>query len=118
MYVWDQTGKKYLDFTAGWGVTCIGHANPAMTAALTRLRQWQQQFPGAIKEIRGRGLLLALDMREPATALRLDEKSREQGLLLNLKHGTVLRIFPALNITQDELDEGRNILHTVMEETL
>jgi acetylornithine/N-succinyldiaminopimelate aminotransferase len=35
VYVWDEEGNRYLDLTAGWGVTCIGHANPVITAALT-----------------------------------------------------------------------------------
>lgn len=34
VYVWDEEGKMYIDFTAGWGVTCIGHANPVITEAL------------------------------------------------------------------------------------
>ncbi len=34
VYVFDEDGKRYLDFTAGWGVTCIGHAHPVITAAL------------------------------------------------------------------------------------
>jgi acetylornithine/N-succinyldiaminopimelate aminotransferase len=34
IYVWDEAGRKYIDFTAGWGVTCIGHAHPVITAAL------------------------------------------------------------------------------------
>ena len=34
VYVWDEDGNKYLDFTSGWGVTCIGHANPVITKAL------------------------------------------------------------------------------------
>jgi acetylornithine/N-succinyldiaminopimelate aminotransferase len=34
VYVWDEDGNKYLDFTSGWGVTCIGHANPVITEAL------------------------------------------------------------------------------------
>ncbi len=34
IYVWDEEGKMYIDFTAGWGVTCIGHANPVITEAL------------------------------------------------------------------------------------
>jgi acetylornithine/N-succinyldiaminopimelate aminotransferase len=33
-YVWDEEGKRYLDFTAGWGVTCIGHGHPVITEAL------------------------------------------------------------------------------------
>lgn len=34
IYVWDEEGKMYIDFTSGWGVTCIGHANPVITNAL------------------------------------------------------------------------------------
>ena len=30
VYVYDELGKKYLDFTAGWGVTSIGHAHPVI----------------------------------------------------------------------------------------
>lgn len=32
--VWDQQGNQLLDFTAGWGVTCLGHAHPVMLSAL------------------------------------------------------------------------------------
>ena len=36
VYVWDEDGTRYLDFTAGWGVTCIGHAHPVIAEALAR----------------------------------------------------------------------------------
>lgn len=32
--VWDQQGRRYLDFTAGIGVTSLGHANPEVVQAL------------------------------------------------------------------------------------
>jgi succinylornithine aminotransferase len=32
--LWAQDGKRYLDFTAGIAVTGLGHANPAIVAAL------------------------------------------------------------------------------------
>ena len=32
--LWDQEGKQYLDFTAGIGVTSLGHCNPAIVNAL------------------------------------------------------------------------------------
>lgn len=32
--VWDEEGNRYLDLTAGWGVTCIGHAHRVIQAAL------------------------------------------------------------------------------------
>jgi succinylornithine aminotransferase len=34
--LWDQSGKHYLDFTAGIAVTSLGHAHPALVDALTR----------------------------------------------------------------------------------
>jgi succinylornithine aminotransferase len=34
--LWGQDGKRYLDFTAGIGVTGLGHANPVVVAALCR----------------------------------------------------------------------------------
>lgn len=37
--VWDQQGKRYLDFTAGIAVCSLGHSNPALTEALTRQLQ-------------------------------------------------------------------------------
>lgn len=33
-YVWDETGNRYLDFTSGWGVTCLGHSHPVITDAI------------------------------------------------------------------------------------
>jgi hypothetical protein len=32
---WDEAGKQYLDFTSGWGVTCLGHNHPVITKAIT-----------------------------------------------------------------------------------
>ena len=34
VWVWDEEGEQYLDLTAGWGVTSIGHAHPAIQRAL------------------------------------------------------------------------------------
>lgn len=35
-WVWDAEGKKYLDFVSGLAVTSLGHAHPAVTAAICR----------------------------------------------------------------------------------
>ncbi len=34
VHVWDEEGNRFLDFTSGWGVTCLGHAHPVITDAL------------------------------------------------------------------------------------
>jgi acetylornithine/N-succinyldiaminopimelate aminotransferase len=33
-YLWDHTGKRYLDFVQGWAVNCLGHSPPAVAEAL------------------------------------------------------------------------------------
>ena len=35
-HVWDDTGRKYLDLTGGFGVAAAGHANPRVIAAATK----------------------------------------------------------------------------------
>lgn len=46
--VWDTEGKEYLDFTSGWAVNNIGHANPVMADAIAEqartLLQTSNQF--------------------------------------------------------------------------
>ena len=33
-WLWDDTGKRYLDFIQGWAVNCLGHSPPVVVAAL------------------------------------------------------------------------------------
>jgi acetylornithine/N-succinyldiaminopimelate aminotransferase len=33
-YLWDDSGKRYLDFVQGWAVNCLGHSPPAIAEAL------------------------------------------------------------------------------------
>jgi acetylornithine/N-succinyldiaminopimelate aminotransferase len=35
MWLFDHTGKQYLDFMQGWAVNCLGHAPACITEALT-----------------------------------------------------------------------------------
>ncbi|MBI3041073.1 MAG: acetylornithine transaminase [Chloroflexi bacterium] len=46
--VWDDNGKEYLDFVAGWAVNSLGHCHPAVAEAVTEqvhtLIQTSNQF--------------------------------------------------------------------------
>jgi acetylornithine/N-succinyldiaminopimelate aminotransferase len=33
-WLWDETGKRYLDFIQGWAVNCLGHSPPAVAEAI------------------------------------------------------------------------------------
>ena len=33
-FLWDDSGKRYLDFIQGWAVNCLGHSPPIIAEAL------------------------------------------------------------------------------------
>jgi len=68
-----------------------------------------------IKEVRGRGLMLGLELSIPGKQIVLD--AMEQGLLMNCTHDTVLRMLPPYIITEKEIDRGVRILNKVFKAT-
>jgi len=73
----------------------------------------------AIGDVRGKGLMLAVELVEPGTgapdaraAARAQEAARRGGLLVGRGglHGNVLRIAPPLVVTEAEADEGVEVL--------
>lgn len=70
-------------------------------------QSWQQELP-VIKEVRGWGLLLALELAIPAQPVM--RSCLEQGLIVNAVSPTALRLAPPLNIDEDELKRGLAIL--------
>jgi acetylornithine/N-succinyldiaminopimelate aminotransferase len=38
-WLWDDTGKRYLDFIQGWAVNCLGHSPPAVATAIATQAQ-------------------------------------------------------------------------------
>jgi ornithine--oxo-acid transaminase len=58
-----------------------------------------------VKEIRGRGLWIAIELEDAAGgARRFCVALQEEGLLCKETHATVIRIAPPLTITRDEID--------------
>lgn len=55
-------------------------------------------------ELRGRGHLFGMVLRFPVAA-RIRERAFEAGLLVNAARPNVLRFMPALNVTEDEINE-------------
>ena len=45
--VWDEDGNEYLDFTSGWGVTCLGHSHPLITDSIIKQAQKIIQNPNS-----------------------------------------------------------------------
>ncbi|QXP73583.1 aspartate aminotransferase family protein [Tenacibaculum sp. AHE15PA] len=66
----------------------------------------------AIKEIRGRGLMLALLVESPEIASKIILNSLENGLILFwlLFEGSAIRITPPLTISDEEINEGCDLI--------
>ncbi|MBN2655771.1 MAG: aspartate aminotransferase family protein [Spirochaetales bacterium] len=106
-YVWDIiTGEGFL-----------GGVKEKSSYLIGRLEILMKEY-GFIKEIRGKGLLLGLEIDENETVdvLKIMGEARDKGLLL-LKTGVnVLRLAPPLIISKEEIDEGIAILDSVLKD--
>jgi predicted acetylornithine/succinylornithine family transaminase len=70
---------------------------------LGRLRAFAEANPGLTRGARGRGLLVGLVLEDAEAAAALPKRALAAGVLVNVTAGNVLRLFPALNIPEDEL---------------
>jgi acetylornithine/N-succinyldiaminopimelate aminotransferase len=66
----------------------------------------------AIKAIRGRGLMVAMELQGPGEKIVL--QCLEKGLLINCTNGNVLRFVPPLTISAGDIDRAVGILDEVM----
>ncbi len=82
----------------------------------------QKKYPEVIGDVRGMGLMLAIELVKdetimdrtpnPAAADKLMEQTKERGLLLGRGglHGNVMRIAPPLNVKQTDVAEALRIM--------
>lgn len=67
---------------------------------------------GVVKAARRIGFMIGIELDCPGD--EIVNKCRDMGLLINCTHGNILRLLPAFNITQDELDFGFDIIEKAM----
>ena len=67
----------------------------------------------SIKEVRGRGLFIGLELTEPARPYC--EKLMEKGLLCKETHDTVIRFAPPLTIEENDLEEAIQKIRSLFE---
>jgi acetylornithine/succinyldiaminopimelate/putrescine aminotransferase len=70
---------------------------------LGKLRDFADANPEHVETARGRGLLVALVLRDPDLAATIPARALEAGILVNCTAGRVIRFFPALNIPEEDL---------------
>lgn len=82
-------------------------------ALMARLAGVAERTPGTIKEIRGKGLMIGVELAFPGREIW--EQLLERGFIVNLSHETVLRLLPALNIDEADLDAFAATLENILQ---
>lgn len=65
-----------------------------------------------IKEVRGYGMMIGIEMDSNETATGIQKHCRENGVLVNVCHGNTIRLIPPLILT----DEQKNIFTDILRE--
>lgn len=68
----------------------------------------RDELPSLITDIRIQGVMIGLELSTDATPVVAD--CLKNRLLINATHATVVRLLPALNLTDEQIDEGCAIL--------
>ena len=81
---------------------------------ILHLLRLQKEFPSIIKDVRGMGLMIGVDVNQSAKTIQ--SLGLKEGLLLNTVGDHIIRLLPPLTITTDELlffiERFRKILTT------
>jgi acetylornithine/N-succinyldiaminopimelate aminotransferase len=93
-----------------------GHVTAMGRLSLQKLAELKDAYPRWISQVRGQGLLLAIEFCDEETATQVSEACLEQRLFVRQTQGTMIRIFPALTVTVQEMEEGLAIIQRVLEE--
>lgn len=73
-----------------------------------RLEKLAQKYPTLLGEVRGKGLLIGVALKDGGSAIL--HEALERGLFINVVGSSVLRLLPPLNVTEQEIDEAIEIL--------
>lgn len=97
----------FLDILEG----LLPHIEQAGAYFRGKLEALRSRFP-FIKEVRGRGLMVGMDLSIPGKQIVLDAMA--DGLLINCTHDTVLRFLPPYIVTEKEIDRAVRILQKAL----
>lgn len=85
----------------------------ALGARFTRrIEELSLKLPGRIREVRGLGLMLGIDLAFPGKAVW--EELLRRGFVCNLTQETVLRLLPALTIDEEDLTAFAGTLEDIL----
>jgi diaminobutyrate-2-oxoglutarate transaminase len=88
--------------------------------ARSRLQEISEEYPGAGGQVRGRGLLCGLDLREPGIADEISASAFARGLVIEAcgPRDSVVKLLPPLTVDDAGLGTGLDILADAVAEVM
>ena len=78
----------------------------------SKFEEYKAKYPNLIKEVRGRGLILGMELTRPGREIA--NECLDYGAIINCTAGNVLRFVPPLNSTKAHVDELISVLDKVL----
>ena len=94
----------------------LEHCRQLGEILLRELHQLQEEFPSMVSNTRGLGLFCAFDLPDSELRATFQQKLFENRLLILPSGERSIRFRTALNLTEEELLEGIDILRKVLHE--
>ncbi|WP_440677373.1 aspartate aminotransferase family protein [Candidatus Pelagibacter sp. HIMB1587] len=104
-----SVGNKVMDIVSN--KKFLNNVKKLSKYFLSNLNKIKEKYPGIIKQIRGRGFLIGIQLHEDQT--NFIKKLMENKLLTIRAAENVVRVLPPLNVKKSELDEALKIINKV-----
>jgi acetylornithine/N-succinyldiaminopimelate aminotransferase len=104
-----RAGLAYIEAVENENL--LEHSRKISEVFRKRLEQMRGES-NLIREVRILGLMIGVELT--AEGAPIVKRCLERRLLINATHGTVLRLLPALNISEDQVHEGCDIIADVL----
>ena len=107
-----SVGNKVMDIVSN--KKFLNNVKKLSKYFLSRLNQIKEKYPSIIKEIRGRGLLVGIQLQKDQT--KFIKKLTDNRLLTIRASENVVRILPPLNVKKKEIYQALKIINKVCSE--
>ena len=108
-------GLKVLEIMERDGL--VARAAELGARACARFRELGERLPGTVREVRGKGLIIGVELAlDDDICRKVWERLLEKGFVLNLTYGKTLRLLPPLNIEEADLEHFTEALEETLKE--
>ena len=96
----------------------LGNVKRTGDYLLGKLKTLQCSFPGIIGDVRGAGLMVAMELKKSGKGIdgkKLVLECLKRGLMINCTQGNIIRFMPPLIVNRKDVDKAISVVEAVLE---